>query len=618
MIVPLVSTATDREGMTPYVGTTIAQILQELNKTLFIPDIQRSFEWNKDKIIRLFDSILRGYPINTFLFWHVERENRENWHAYRFVEDHKENMPHSTLAHPETIQDLTLVLDGQQRLTSFLIGLKGVYRIRPRGTWYGIESNWIAHRLYINLLHNPERVDYDAGDVMVYSLDFLAESKALYRGPDKYWFKVPRILYFTDMPTFQALLQQELQSITAAVPSATDQDLERASETLTKLYRSIWHDQTISYLREEKQDHDRALTIFLRTNHAGKPLTKSTLMFSIITARWSTKSNIDLRGQLIEFVEGLNTELGGKPRISIDFVMKTSLALTDLPVQYKVDNFTNANIDHIYDRWEQIKKSIHTTLKLVRSFGLNGDTLASVNALIPITYYIYKRPKLNVFGTRIDEVHIAKRIRYWLLCALLSRAFGAHSDSILLNARMVLQQPSGEADFPVEDLNRQLVTFGAVSNVNEAVINTVLATTLSSAFVPLALLYDQKNWGNMIWHVDHIFPKDRLQQKTLAENGIASDKIARYSQLRDSICNLELLTERENTQKQDKLFESWIKTRSEEFKDEHLIPKDDTLYTLDRFEEFIAERSMLIRQRLEAMLAPGSRANPHEERSGGL
>ena len=49
---------------------------------LVLPDFQRKFVWKADQIIKLFDSILRGYPIGTFLFWNLA--DAENIHEYSF------------------------------------------------------------------------------------------------------------------------------------------------------------------------------------------------------------------------------------------------------------------------------------------------------------------------------------------------------------------------------------------------------------------------------------------------------------------------------------------------------------------------------------------------------
>jgi uncharacterized protein with ParB-like and HNH nuclease domain len=37
-----------------------------------LPAIQREFVWSDGQICKLFDSMMRGYPFGTFLFWEIE------------------------------------------------------------------------------------------------------------------------------------------------------------------------------------------------------------------------------------------------------------------------------------------------------------------------------------------------------------------------------------------------------------------------------------------------------------------------------------------------------------------------------------------------------------------
>ena len=55
-----------------YQSMTIWDAARRINKNLFLPVIQRKFVWSDRQIVRLMDSILRGYPIGTFLFWKVK------------------------------------------------------------------------------------------------------------------------------------------------------------------------------------------------------------------------------------------------------------------------------------------------------------------------------------------------------------------------------------------------------------------------------------------------------------------------------------------------------------------------------------------------------------------
>ncbi|GAJ16642.1 unnamed protein product, partial [marine sediment metagenome] len=91
--------------------------------------IQRRFVWDHEQIEKLFDSIMRSYPIGTFLFWFVRSPNIQNYVFYEFLRYYHEqksylNQPSSD---PITKEEIIGVLDGQQRLSSMYIALQGKY-----------------------------------------------------------------------------------------------------------------------------------------------------------------------------------------------------------------------------------------------------------------------------------------------------------------------------------------------------------------------------------------------------------------------------------------------------------------------------------------------------------
>ena len=51
---------------------TISKAIGEIQSNKYLlPAIQREFVWSAEQIESLFDSLLRGYPIGSFLFWKV-------------------------------------------------------------------------------------------------------------------------------------------------------------------------------------------------------------------------------------------------------------------------------------------------------------------------------------------------------------------------------------------------------------------------------------------------------------------------------------------------------------------------------------------------------------------
>lgn len=128
---------------------------EEPGESLFLPNIQRNFIWKKEQIEKLFDSIMREYPIGTFLFW----KTRELIKVRKFIDNYKDNLKFTDFYIPNNEEEKLVVLDGQQRLQSLYIALKGSYN---------------AMELYFNVFSgNGEFSDPK------YQFEFLPQDKAL-------------------------------------------------------------------------------------------------------------------------------------------------------------------------------------------------------------------------------------------------------------------------------------------------------------------------------------------------------------------------------------------------------------------------------------------------------
>lgn len=83
------------------------------SRQYLLPAIQREFVWNARQIEQLFDSILRGYPIGSFLFWQASPESQGDCQFYECVRDyHEKSSRHNPRADLHGVQGLTAVLDG--------------------------------------------------------------------------------------------------------------------------------------------------------------------------------------------------------------------------------------------------------------------------------------------------------------------------------------------------------------------------------------------------------------------------------------------------------------------------------------------------------------------------
>lgn len=110
---------------------TIKEAVDNINKKKFLlPAIQREFVWSTEQIELLFDSLMRGFPIGSFLFWQVEKEECKVYQYYEFIRNyHERDNTHNPKADTKGDEGLLAIIDGQQRLTAFYLGLKGSYAV---------------------------------------------------------------------------------------------------------------------------------------------------------------------------------------------------------------------------------------------------------------------------------------------------------------------------------------------------------------------------------------------------------------------------------------------------------------------------------------------------------
>lgn len=128
--------------------------IADVNPSYFLPAIQRPYVWSSAQIIALFDSLLKGYPIRRFMFWAVDEETKTEIRCYRFFENYRpdaRNEPTSADG-----RQVVLVLDGQQQLTSLMIGLRGTFSEKAKGARISNTSAWSSKVLYLDLLKDPD------------------------------------------------------------------------------------------------------------------------------------------------------------------------------------------------------------------------------------------------------------------------------------------------------------------------------------------------------------------------------------------------------------------------------------------------------------------------------
>lgn len=564
-----------------YIPIRVSDIIRQVNRDIYLPAIQRELVWRTDRIERLFDSIMADFPIGSFLFWLLEQKNKDEWPVYEFIRDFDGEFPHNPPANMAGItKDIKLVLDGQQRITSLLIGLRGKYRY--------FYYRWRETRLYLNLL-KPAMPDEDNPEELTYGFAFRENADPNGKAP-QLWYLVGRILDFDDAEDAKSDMKQQL----ATLP---EDQRENANKLIGRLHNRIHTTLVGNYYQENSQDYDKVLQVFVRANSAGQPLEYSDILLATATAKWET---LDARSEIHDFTDSLN-ELGNGYGFGKDFVLKACLYLSEnLPIQYKVKNFTRKNLRIIEENWEQIKDSLSVTVRLISRFGFNDKNVVAPLALLPIAFYIMKRGNSSFdTSSATEDADAQVAIRKWFVFSTLKNAFGSSSDTTLTRLRNLLNECGPTTPFPAGVLYKSL---GIEPQLNDAEIDRILEYGYQGRYtnLVLSLLYPDRDWKDAVFHEDHIFPKSEFQLLALKKRGYDEEKVKAYMSKCNILANLQLLTDSENLSKNAAPFDKWIETRDAAFRKRHLIP-DLTNLGFNSFEEFSKARMALIAESLKGI-----------------
>lgn len=579
----------------PYQEETIKTILDRLNTQYFLPAIQRRYVWDHNRVIMLFDSIMRGYPISSFLFWELERKNRDKWEIFKFCEvAYSGGTNHIKQEKALGIPNVTLILDGQQRLTSILIGLKGKYKIKQnRQHW--IPSNFPEHRLYLDLFKDPNPDDEANEFTGKPYYSFLWSKDVPKNDQAHHWIEVGRILDCRNDNGFYKLKDSEEATFPEGVTKTTENIFER---NLWRLYQAFYKDSAISYYVERDQDYDHVLDIFVRANEGGVSLTKPEVIQSMLESKWSGGAKEKIQ-RLIADINGLNPQINS---INLEFIMRVCLVLCNLPIRYRINTFTNANIILIEKTWPKIEDAIRRTFKLINSMGLNRSNLTGNNVLIPVVHFMFHNPEKNFIGTSDSDIKNFELIRRWLILAMLNRIFGRSSDQVLTKLRDAMASYSSGELFPVSQLNKELSRMRLGTEFDNKLITAYLDSVYPVEFLKLSLLYDDQFWLRFGVQQDHIFPKAFFEDNNPRMLSLPLEKQQLFKSIFNRAANLQPLMDKENNEKRDQSFEDWIRTRDKKFRSEHLIPDNDELLKFENFDKFISAREALITEKLKNVI----------------
>jgi hypothetical protein len=316
-----------------------------------IPQFQREYVWEKSKVVELFDSIYKEYPIGSFFLWKADRKNNN-----LFRHSIELNIPPI-----KDDDDVSFILDGQQRITSLYVTLKGM---------------------------TVSNTDYSR-----ICLDVQAEKFTYRESDNKRFFRV------ADIWGEDAL----------KIGRQVAESFRDAFERCYRLLRTY----PISIVEVRDQDLTAVCSIFQRINQGGKRLDR----FDLIAAMTFTP-DFDLREKFKEDIVGrLKDKKFGdiSPAIVTQLMALVKKGACTQRVEYSL------TASEIKEMWKQVVDAIMLAAEtLRRNVGVQNAQYLPYDALLTLLAYFYAKS-----GKRTLTEEQIEWVKKWFWRASFSLHYGS-------------------------------------------------------------------------------------------------------------------------------------------------------------------------------------------------
>jgi hypothetical protein len=358
-----------------YKPRSLFRLIEEINRSLFLPHIQRPFVWEDEQMLRLFDSLMRNYPIQTFLFWRTKDEIK----ARRFMDQVEWDADLSDFYEPNMSKqgiEKVFVLDDQQRLQTLY------------ATFYGAIASPDNKRSEAYFDISSGSIPDEGG--LLHKLQFSTEPLSL---P---WYRVADAIGRDGQRNAEEIAERinsAMDNLKATGQVPERETAEQARDRARRIRRNS--SQLFSLLRDDRHfwiqeldgvanefPYSTILDIFVRVNSGGTKLDASDLMFAAMKEGWSE----------IEEVIEETTELLNGTSLEFDktFPLKCLLVTFGRGAKASSEKFMGADGDKLLGEMNAGWPRAETAFQALRDFMKNDlkvyadKVIRSYNSFIPL------------------------------------------------------------------------------------------------------------------------------------------------------------------------------------------------------------------------------------------
>lgn len=556
----------------------VSDAITEVEDERFVlPVIQRRLVWDEEKMELLFDTLLKGDSFGGIMVIEEEKGTKPLFNYRPFTKDG------GVIASRE-IKELTqqqlFVIDGQQRIQSFYIGLKG--SINGKVMYFDLFSDFNAE-FEFKFENSEDKLPKQSKDNSERPI------------PEHYWYLVSSLLKRLKDTNDEDQVADEI----IASQKIDDSDKEKhIRKNVKSFYKNIITAETLGISKvsinksfDEVSNKQRIVELFRRLNDGGTKLSSFDLVASILKGfSWEMEGFLE---KMLDEYEDIG--LSQDNLIKLIFLLQDDHKKEMASIEAKDAEFAITNKDRIGSTLKSLKDFlIHAKL-----YDYYRDGNRSFIPLFFIAYHLFHKDldtkPLSFFFDNFDSGNSDYPLMYeWVYHSLLNGVFrsrGAGWVAYKTGVRKLLVEMKKHKNkiFPKNELFNVYIEHPVVFSESYDASNL---DNLDRSFL-YYLMYD-RNQIIRTQDVDHIMPKSILGSLSYGWDEI------------NSVKNFQLIDYGTNRgTKNGKPFKEWMDkdvTDKPAFVKRHLIPKSESLWDEGMFQDFTQERAVLILDKVSKYL----------------
>lgn len=532
----------------------IAKLLDAIkDKEIVVPEFQREYVWTLEQSKELIASLFLEYPTGSILVWETDNPPEIKNDAVR----------------REKMGWISVLLDGQQRLTTLYLLLKG--EIPP----YYNESDitYDPRHLYFNLR---------TAEFGYYQKQKMAESP--------FWKSV--VSCFNDK--FDAFTLVESLHLENA-----DEKLKVGSEVNKNLVRLRAITDIDYFVQSVPQglDIDKAIDIFDRVNSMGTKLTDAELVLTHIAGRWPQARRV-MKEKIEDYEKsGFYFDLDLLTRCFVVLITKSALYKKMTEEVYQ-----SISGDEYKETWSKLVKILDYLIPILKQSAYISSTkdISTNNVFVPLVAH------LSANNISFNAEH-KNQFLYWMFLALIWGRYSGQTDQ-RLDKDVYIAINSSQ---PVSDLINEIEDQRGRIEIKPADLEGRGAGHPLHRMLYVLTKYNKStDWANGGSLQDtlgdyysiqshHIFP-----QAVLYRNGYDSENHLDKQRVNE-IANRAFITRDANFDISDKDPKDYLKDVATKFPEalkQQLIPVETSLWQVEKYEEFLTARRRMIADALNSFL----------------